>query len=565
MVQTNPEQTCRKRPGMLLTGFILLFGLLILVSPVVSQPERGVIFAPNGGFSPENQRPVQLRNGREIDPNLNVYTRKLIRQVPSGGRIEIAMYAFSDMNTVETLVDRAKDDVEVRLLLDGCTDWTKEIRRTLLDEFREEKEEAKTNNRPFSVQIKLVTCKQFQKYDRSLELEINEGRDANKVIHGAMHEKFGVFFPSREEDPTGAFAGSANFSRSAATKYAENRTFYRDDPHSARQLHEEFQRLWKYWGKCTFGDCEKVDRIIEVEPDQEDGVEMIFNSEAYKPGASENPQDIDNYWHIDWAIAEAIDQVDPEEGTIELAMFYFSDHRLMYELLEAAEEHPSLTVRILLDQSMMYADNPDRPAVLGPMMEKEVRKRKLENVHIRYKWRSNAYGYDAENPDEPPALQHHRSQLLHHKMVILDRDVLMTGSYNWTEGAEARNLENIQIFRRSRGHDAIIDRFQREYQAIWEAKNPLQSATSDQFRSNPQVISGPEGRKLRRRIIRVLSLEGSRAIQFALDRADEHELHIDQLVEKTGLSRTRIRTLCERFREVTLLRKTGGNTYAYAD
>jgi len=39
------------------------------------------------------------------------------------------------------------------------------------------------------------------------------------------------------------------------------------------------------------------------------------------------------------------------------------------------------------------------------------------------------------------------SGLMHNKFAVIDRRLVITGSYNWTEGAERRNFENLLIVR----------------------------------------------------------------------------------------------------------------------
>ena len=82
-------------------------------------------------------------------------------------------------------------------------------------------------------------------------------------------------------------------------------------------------------------------------------------------------------------------------------------------------------------------------AVLGPWFEEQIEKNKLKNMEVRYKWRSSAYGYDEE--EKAIRLVHFRSLLLHHKLLMVNGQILATGSYNWSSSAEDRNFENIMM------------------------------------------------------------------------------------------------------------------------
>ncbi len=53
---------------------------------------------------------------------------------------------------------------------------------------------------------------------------------------------------------------------------------------------------------------------------------------------------------------------------------------------------------------------------------------------------------------------------MHHKFMIVDGEVVVTGSYNWSTAAEDRNDENIVILR----DRMIAEAFSREFARLWE-------------------------------------------------------------------------------------------------
>lgn len=56
--------------------------------------------------------------------------------------------------------------------------------------------------------------------------------------------------------------------------------------------------------------------------------------------------------------------------------------------------------------------------------------------------------------------------LMHDKFAIFDGTLLLTGSYNWSEGAEDKNRENAIFIRDAE----TIGRYREEFEAIWEGK-----------------------------------------------------------------------------------------------
>jgi hypothetical protein len=60
---------------------------------------------------------------------------------------------------------------------------------------------------------------------------------------------------------------------------------------------------------------------------------------------------------------------------------------------------------------------------------------------------------------------------MHHKFVIIDDKVLISGSYNWTYYAESRNFENVVIFKENPNVIiAFIQAFRQLFDSLWEVK-----------------------------------------------------------------------------------------------
>jgi phosphatidylserine/phosphatidylglycerophosphate/cardiolipin synthase-like enzyme len=58
--------------------------------------------------------------------------------------------------------------------------------------------------------------------------------------------------------------------------------------------------------------------------------------------------------------------------------------------------------------------------------------------------------------------------LMHHKFMVIDGYIVVTGSYNWSSAAEDRNDENIVvIFDRD-----VAQRFVQEFERVWQTASP---------------------------------------------------------------------------------------------
>ena len=64
-----------------------------------------------------------------------------------------------------------------------------------------------------------------------------------------------------------------------------------------------------------------------------------------------------------------------------------------------------------------------------------------------------------------PVLVERLSGLMHHKFMVVDREVVVTGSYNWSAAADDRNFENAIVVR----DPEVAGEFLREFERLWEA------------------------------------------------------------------------------------------------
>jgi phosphatidylserine/phosphatidylglycerophosphate/cardiolipin synthase-like enzyme len=59
------------------------------------------------------------------------------------------------------------------------------------------------------------------------------------------------------------------------------------------------------------------------------------------------------------------------------------------------------------------------------------------------------------------------SGLMHQKFAIVDRRIVVTGSYNWTHSAENRNDENLLVFRDA---SPLAEEYRKAFFRLWERK-----------------------------------------------------------------------------------------------
>ena len=62
----------------------------------------------------------------------------------------------------------------------------------------------------------------------------------------------------------------------------------------------------------------------------------------------------------------------------------------------------------------------------------------------------------------------HSSNFMHHKFVLVDGQLLINGSFNWTRNAITGNQENALIT----NHHKVVGAFQAEFEQLWQEFDP---------------------------------------------------------------------------------------------
>lgn len=76
--------------------------------------------------------------------------------------------------------------------------------------------------------------------------------------------------------------------------------------------------------------------------------------------------------------------------------------------------------------------------------------------------------------------------IAHNKIMIIDNNIVLTGSYNWTNAAETRNAENLLIIKNHPTANIYKSNWKRRYQRAKEMR--LQDLTNKSFTSQTRVI-----------------------------------------------------------------------------
>ncbi len=67
-----------------------------------------------------------------------------------------------------------------------------------------------------------------------------------------------------------------------------------------------------------------------------------------------------------------------------------------------------------------------------------------------------------------PAVPERDAGLMHQKFSVIDRKIVLTGSYNWTRSADSSNDENLLLFRDA---GPLAEEYRKVFFQLWERKS----------------------------------------------------------------------------------------------
>ena len=207
--------------------------------------------------------------------------------------------------------------------------------------------------------------------------------------------------------------------------------------------------------------------------------------------------------HLTDAFAEATDRAkEGKQGTIDIMIFSFTSTTLADDLLRIARDFPNVRIRILGNLSQLFReqfsvfpdlenivtgekeayrrtaerrksyikDEKDRKKAIENELKyllSEFRQKPLPNVEIKYKW-FPAFSWNEEEGEPTYDHFHQKASLLHHKTAVINSEILVNGSYNWSMSAETKNFENLMIITGPEEQDLkMVSDFHDEFKAMW--------------------------------------------------------------------------------------------------
>ena len=299
-------------------------------------------------------------------------------------------------------------------------------------------------------------------------------------INQIMHHKFAIIDGARTslDEANGAtlITGSGNWSNSAATRFDENTLVIHGNVELNLRYQREFNHLWDH-GRL-FVSNETIPPVEAIAIDESDipddpSVDALFTSanfrvyESSRYGWTFSALDGMNTVADRWVAL-----IESARTSIHIASGHLRSRPIAEALIAAHRANPDLDIQVYLDAQEYLAastheyqlqelaeclteagdsvsqqqDCTDRGFLFAYQLHEE-------GIPVRFKY--YAYRWDHSYADQ-----------MHHKYMIVDGEILVSGSYNLSDNAEHATMENIVVLE-GEAHRAIVDRFRANFDAIW--------------------------------------------------------------------------------------------------
>lgn len=141
--------------------------------------------------------------------------------------------------------------------------------------------------------------------------------------------------------------------------------------------------------------------------------------------------------------------LDEADDSIDLALFVFSEQNLANILQE--KEETGVKIRALIDREFIFRDYSEALDMLGVAMKNNCQYEEDNNP-----WKNQISTVGTTNLVT--------GDKLHHKLAVIDKETVITGSQNWSAAANYNNDETVLIIE----NKTVAQHFQQEFNSLYQ-------------------------------------------------------------------------------------------------
>ncbi len=320
-----------------------------------------------------------------------------------------------------------------------------------------------------------------------------EVRWVNKI----QHHKFAIFDGPRndlESARTGILAsGSGNWSHSAATRFDENMVILEGDQKLNLLFQQEFDHLWTHSRDFVWNETIAPVSHFGITDDDianADGSTAVFTSANFRTYESSTYGPTFAKDEGSAARDALIELIEGADESVYIASGHLRSRQITDAILAKAAE--GIDVRVYLDgqeytSAWYFGQESDdyEECLADASTDTQVANCHDDGLHFGYalhqagvplRYKYYAYRWDYTYADQ-----------MHHKYIVIDRDTVATGSYNFSNNAEFDTFENVAILDAGL-YPELVNGFVDNFDTIWNTGAGTLDAQLDELENGTDRI-----------------------------------------------------------------------------
>jgi phosphatidylserine/phosphatidylglycerophosphate/cardiolipin synthase-like enzyme len=301
-----------------------------------------------------------------------------------------------------------------------------------------------------------------------------------RYINKIMHHKFVIIDGAQssiEQARTGTLiTGSANWSSSAGTRYDENTVIIRGNVEALLRFQREFNHLWTHSRDFLWNQDLEYFETMEVQEAailDDPSIDALFTSANFRVYESSR---------YGWTFSvnddantvsdRLVDLIWSAETSIHLASGHLRSRPVAEALIARHEADPDLDIRVYLDNQEYLSESTheSQQRELALCLEEAG-----EDIGDQQDCldRGFLFSYELHAAGIPLRFKYYcyrwhysYAEQMHHKYMIIDGRVLVSGSYNLSDNAEHNTMENIVIYD-AQAFPELVAAFEENFEQLW--------------------------------------------------------------------------------------------------
>jgi phosphatidylserine/phosphatidylglycerophosphate/cardiolipin synthase-like enzyme len=364
--------------------------------------------------------------------------------------IDVAVQELNLPNIAQKLVERDRAGIKVRVILENT--YNRSLSEFSSVEISNLKQRDRDRYQEFQALVDLnkdgrlspseINTKDALKILKNAGIPIIDDTDDGSRGSGLMHHKFIII------DDRVVITGSANFTLSdffgdftnPESRGNANNLLVINNIQLANLFTEEFNLMW------GDGKGGQLDSKFGLQKPSRDSQQILVGNSVVEIHFSPTSSTIPWYLSSNGLIARTLGIAQKE---INLALFVFSEQNLA-NLLESKNQN-RVTIKALIDPSFAFRYYSEALDMLGVTL----------NNKCKTEVNNHPWQFPIQTVGVPELFQ---GDKLHHKFALIDDQIVITGSHNWSEAANSKNDETALVIYSS----TISAHFSREFKRLYE-------------------------------------------------------------------------------------------------